>query len=120
MSFLKNQLNFIFICKSVDIQSHVCYNDIVIKNQQRKDVSYVTDTIKLKMAITRSGITKKKVAEKLGLSDMGLYKKINNASEFKASEISVLQEMLHLTQLERDNIFFATNVDCKSTKTLIP
>lgn len=80
----------------------------------------MTDTIKLKMAITRSGITKKKVAEKLGLSDMGLYKKINNVSEFKASEISVLQEMLHLTQLERDNIFFATNVDCKSTKTLIP
>lgn len=76
----------------------------------------MTDTIKLEMAITRSGITKKKLAERLGLSDMGLYKKINNITEFKASEISILQEILRLTHEERDAIFFALNVDYKSTK----
>lgn len=76
----------------------------------------MTDTVKLEMAITRSGITKKKLAERLGLSDMGLYKKINNITEFKASEISILQEILRLTHEERDAIFFAFNVDYKSTK----
>ncbi len=75
----------------------------------------MTDTIKLEMAITRSGETKKKIAECLGISEFGLYKKINNQTEFKASEIAILQKFLNLTHEERDSIFFANIVDLKST-----
>lgn len=75
----------------------------------------MTDTIKLEMAIIRSGLTKRRIAEQLGISEMGLYKKINNITEFKASEIIILQQILSLTLKERDEIFFATCVDFKST-----
>lgn len=46
----------------------------------------MTNTLELEIAITRSGLTKQKIAKKLGITTMGLYKKINNLSEFKASE----------------------------------
>ena len=65
----------------------------------------MTDTVKLEMAITRSGITKKKISEYLDISEMGLYKKINNITEFKASEICLLQKILNLSPAERDAIF---------------
>lgn len=75
----------------------------------------MTDTIKLEMAITRASITKKKIAKYLNISEMGLYKKVNNITEFKASEIAILQRILNLTSTERDAIFFASGVDLKST-----
>lgn len=75
----------------------------------------MTNTTKLEMAITRSGLTKKFLAEKLGLSTMGLYKKVHNLTEFKASEIEMLTKLLHLTPCERDAIFFNANIDLKST-----
>jgi len=46
---------------------------------------------------------------------MGLYKKVHNLTEFKASEIEMLTKLLHLTPCERDAIFFNANVDLKST-----
>lgn len=73
------------------------------------------DTLALEVAITRSRITKKKLASKLGISSMGLYKKINNMSEFKASEIFVIAQLLNLDINERDSIFFNQFVDFKST-----
>lgn len=79
----------------------------------------MTNTTKLEMAIARSGLTKRFLAEKLGLSNMGLYKKINNFTEFKASEIEILSELLKLTPYERDAIFFASDVDFKSTYTIV-
>lgn len=75
----------------------------------------MTDTIRLKMAIVRSGLSQRKIARALNLSEMGLYKKINNITEFKASEIETLQTILSLTVSERDAIFFTTFVDLKST-----
>ena len=71
----------------------------------------MTDTIMLKMAIVRSGLSQRKIAHALNLSEMGLYKKINNITEFKASEIEALQTVLNLTVSERDAIFFTSNVD---------
>lgn len=71
----------------------------------------MTNTIKLEMAIVRSKTTKCLIAQKLGISVMGLYKKINNATEFKASEIAILQDYLQLSKSERDEIFFAHDVD---------
>ena len=74
----------------------------------------MTNTTELEVAILRAGITKKEIAKRLGLSEMGLYKKINNITEFKASEIKALAEMLQITDIEA--IFFANNVELKSTR----
>ncbi len=68
----------------------------------------MTNTLELEVAIKRAGITKRKLAEKLGLSEMGLYKKINNITEFKASEIAKLSEVLDLQN--KDEIFFSKQV----------
>lgn len=73
----------------------------------------MTNTKELEIAITRAGITKREIAKRLGLSEMGLYKKINNITEFKASEIKALAEILGITKI--DEIFFANNVELKST-----
>lgn len=45
---------------------------------------------------------------------MGFYKKINNITEFKASEIVKLKEILKLEAIEP--IFFANKVELNSTK----
>lgn len=64
----------------------------------------MTNTVELEILIKRSGLTKKEVAKRLGLSDMGFYKKINNITEFKASEIMTLAELLGIENM--DEIFF--------------
>ena len=71
----------------------------------------MTNTRLLEIAITRANTSKKGLAEAIGLSTMGLYKKINNITEFKASEISKLAALLHLGDAERESIFFTQNVD---------
>lgn len=60
----------------------------------------MTNTLLLEMAIRRAKLTKKEAAQRLGLSVMGLYQKINNVTEFKASEINQLYKMLNLSTLE--------------------
>lgn len=67
----------------------------------------MTLTNELEAAIKRAGVTKREIARKLGLSEMGLYKKIHNETEFKASEIMALSQLLNLLPPERDAIFFA-------------
>lgn len=74
----------------------------------------MTNKKELEIAILRAGLTKHEVAKKLGLSDMGFYKKLNNQTEFKASEIVALQKMLHIESV--NEIFFAENVELNSTK----
>ena len=65
----------------------------------------MTNTLELEIIIKRAGLTKKKVAKILGLSDMGFYKKLNNITEFKASEIALLCETLEIKHM--NEIFFA-------------
>ncbi len=68
----------------------------------------MTDTLELEIAIKRAGLTKKEIASELGISMMGLYKKINNITEFKASEISKLADLLKIKDYqEKERIFFA-------------
>ena len=68
----------------------------------------MTDTVEFEIALKRIGLTKKKVAQSLGISEMGLYQKVNNITEFKASEISKLYKLLNLSNLaEQQRIFFA-------------
>ncbi len=69
----------------------------------------MTDKKELEIAILQSGLTKHEVAQKLGLSDMGFYQKLNNRTEFKASEIVALKEMLHIQSI--DKVFFAEKVE---------
>lgn len=71
----------------------------------------MTNTIELEVAIKRAGITKRELAEKLGLSEMGLYKKINNITEFKASEIYKICKILSIQKKDREKIFFSQNRD---------
>ena len=67
----------------------------------------MTDTKALRTAIEKTGMKYKFIAEELGLSTYGLQLKIENDNEFKISEVDKLSELLHLTILEKDAIFFA-------------
>ena len=66
----------------------------------------MTDTILLKQKIGESGYKLRFIAKKLGITYAGLLKKTNNESEFKASEIQILYNLLNLTETERNEIFF--------------
>lgn len=71
----------------------------------------MTNTRLLEAKIKAVGLTISAVAERLGITRAGFYKKLNNNSEFKASEISKLSTILSLSDLEREQIFFAFSVD---------
>lgn len=71
----------------------------------------MTDSNLLNEEIADSGITITAIARKLGIAREGLYKKINNETEFKASEILSMQKILNLTNKKRDSIFFAKKVE---------
>lgn len=71
----------------------------------------MTDSTLLNEEIVDSGITITAIARKLGITREGLYKKINNETEFKASEILSMQRILNLTNKKRDSIFFANKVE---------
>ena len=75
----------------------------------------MTDSKMLSDEITDSGMTITAIAKKIGITREGFYKKLNNETEFKASEISALQKILRLTNKKRDEIFFAKEVELKST-----
>lgn len=69
------------------------------------------DTNLLREIIDRSGYKLKYIAEQLGITYYGLLKKINNETEFKASEINILYNLLSMTEAEREAIFFTPNVE---------
>lgn len=71
----------------------------------------MTNTNELNKAISNSGITITAISGKIGITREGFYRKLNNETEFKASEISALQKILNLSNEERDNIFFAISVE---------
>lgn len=68
----------------------------------------MTNSLELELQIKRIGISKKDLAKRLGISEMSLFNKIRNETEFKASEIVALTEALKLTQEQRNTIFFAS------------
>ena len=71
----------------------------------------MTDSIELNVAIIRAGKTKKYLANRLGISEQAFINKVNNLSEFKASEITIMQTELNLTDEKRDLIFLTINVN---------
>lgn len=73
----------------------------------------MTNTELLEEKIKESGYKKSYIAKAIGLkSAFGLSKKIKNETEFKASEIERMCEVLKIETLEEKNeIFFANKVD---------
>ena len=76
-------------------------------NGKWKGVAYMTNTEKLKHKIEQSGVTMVHLAAAIGVTRECFYKKLMGKTEFKASEIVALTKALHLTNSEREDIFFA-------------
>ena len=71
----------------------------------------MTNSEMLKRKIKESGYKVQFIAQRIGLSYQGFLNKIQNQSEFKASEIQTLCELLNLSVPEREEIFFCA--DCR-------
>ena len=67
----------------------------------------MTNTAKLREAISASGYTIIFLAKQLEISRYALYLKIEGKNEFNASQISRLAELLKLDRDQVDDIFFA-------------
>ena len=67
----------------------------------------MTDSEALNKVIENSGLKLTFIARALKLSREGFYKKLNNQTEFKASEIVKMQEILNLSNEQRNKNFFA-------------
>lgn len=57
--------------------------------------------------IEKSGYKKSFIAKKLGITSYGFILKVNNKSEFKATEIETLCTLLNIGVEDRMAIFFA-------------
>lgn len=66
----------------------------------------MTNSAALRKAVDRSGLKYMKIASEMGISPYTLQKKIDNETEFKASEIVKLSSLLSLSDTERSSIFF--------------
>lgn len=69
------------------------------------------NTAKLKAKIIEKGLVQEAVAMQLGMTSGTFNYKLNNKTEFKASEIKKLHEILLLTTEEIFEIFFAEEVE---------
>jgi DNA-binding Xre family transcriptional regulator len=67
----------------------------------------MTDSTALREIIAKKGIKLKALASTLGITQYQFTKKIDNISEFKASEIYKLRKALALSIKEVNKIFFA-------------
>lgn len=66
----------------------------------------MTDTTTLRSIIANSGLKYKAIAEIMVLTPYSLQMKIDNETEFKASEIDTLANTLGMDMQQRDAIFF--------------
>lgn len=66
----------------------------------------MTNSDLFREAVAKAGIKYKFLAKSLGITPYGLQKKIDNQSEFKASEIYTASEILNLSEQDRNSIFF--------------
>lgn len=67
----------------------------------------------LDKAIEKSGLRVGYILEKLGYSKTTWCKRKNGVQNFKAAEIYVLNDLLHLSEEESRRIFFASEVNPK-------
>ena len=60
----------------------------------------------LDKVIYESGLKLEAIARRMGINRVSLWNKIQGRTEFKASEIKSLSQILSLSAEQRDNIFF--------------
>lgn len=70
----------------------------------------MTNTELLEQKISESGYKKSYLAKAIGLKTTNvLTKKVNNESEFTASEINILCDLLKIESLDEKELIFFTN-----------
>lgn len=67
----------------------------------------MADNARLQKLVKDSGVKKSFIAEKMGITYQGYVKKESGKSEFIASEIKVIKDILHLTNKEVAEIFLS-------------
>lgn len=67
----------------------------------------MTNATLLNNYIDKSGYKRAFIAKALGITTYGFALKINNKSEFKASEITILCDLLNIRAEDKEAIFFA-------------
>ena len=67
----------------------------------------MTNTSLLMQYIEKSGYKMSFIAKQLGLTAYGFSLKVNNKSEFKASEMTILSKLLKISARDKEAIFFA-------------
>ena len=65
----------------------------------------------LRAAIARAGVTNRKIAEAIGISEQALSNKLRGTAEFKGSEIKKLADILRLNLDAVNLIFFENEVN---------
>ncbi|MDD5851846.1 MAG: DUF739 family protein [Galactobacillus timonensis] len=58
-----------------------------------------TNSRELEVEITRKGMTVREIARQMGITEQSFYNKLNNRTEFKASEIQMLCDILGLSDM---------------------
>ncbi len=72
----------------------------------------MTSTNEVRKRIDEKGLKLNYIARKLGISPYSLSLKLNNQNEFKSSEISIMCDILGITNLkEKEALFFSHEVD---------
>ena len=69
----------------------------------------------LSIKIKESGVKRKVIAEKMGITTAGLYNKLIGKRDFNATEIKGIAHAIGLTGDDILNIFFADSVAKKAT-----
>lgn len=67
----------------------------------------MTNVELLSKAIKKSGLRRRFIADSLEMGYDSFYKKCNGKTQFKASEIKALSELLHLSLEEMQEIFLS-------------
>lgn len=69
----------------------------------------MTNTELLAKKVKENGLRTAFIADKLGISRAGWYRKLKGKSPFTAEQIQIMCEILHITSLrEKEEIFFAS------------
>lgn len=76
----------------------------------------MVDTTKLSDSFKKSGLKNGYISRRLNISCNSLANKINNRTEFKASELTALQDILNLPNDKFFEIFFAKEVSVSDTQ----
>ena len=106
---------FAIFQKDVDILETMCYYVDVAKMETRKEGN-MTNSNKLKGRIVEMGYTITGFSDAAKISRPCFRNKINGRSEFKASEIERICNLLEISYTEISDYFFTSSVPVVETK----